>query len=111
MKQKRVGIEKQKVPKQFIDYSLTVNDDYENLEECNRTKKRIVLIVFDDIIEDIESNKELTPIVTELFLKRRKLNIGLAFISQSSFKVPEAIRLNAAHYLIRKIPKKEDFNK
>ena len=106
MKKKKVGIEKQKVPKQLIDYSLTVNDDYENLEGCNRTEKRIVLIVFDDIIEDMESNKELTPIVIEFFFRRRKLNIGLAFISQSSFKVPEAVKLNATHYFTKKVPKK-----
>ena len=51
------------------------------------------ILEFDDVIADMESNKKLSPIVTELFLRRRKLNIFLDFISQSYFKVPEIIRL------------------
>ena len=66
-----------------------------------------MLIVFDDIA-DIEPNKELNPIVNELLLRRRKLNISLAFISQSYFKVPKIIRLKAAHYFIMKIPNKRE---
>ena len=56
----------------------------------------------------MESNKNLSPIVTELFLKGRKLNILLVFISQSLFKVPKTIRLNATHYFIMKIPNKRE---
>ena len=55
------------------------------------------------MIADIESNKELSTKVTELFLRGRKLNISLAFISQSYFKVPKTIRLNDTHYFIMKI--------
>ena len=75
-------------------------DIYENLEDYNPTKKRRVLTVFDDIIVDIESNKKLSPKVTELFLRGRKLNIWLVFISQPYFKVPETVRLNATHYFV-----------
>ena len=75
-------------------------DIYENLEDYNPTKKRRVLTVFDDIIVDIESNKKLSPKVTELFLRGRKLNIWLVFISESYFKVPETVRLNATHYFV-----------
>ena len=50
--------------------------------------------MFDDTIADMESNKKLSPIVTELFLRERKLNIALAFIPKSYFKVPKTIRLN-----------------
>ena len=67
-----------------------------------------MLIVFDDMIADMESNKKLSPIVTELFLRGRKLNILLVFISQSYFKVPKTIRLNATHYFIMKIPSKRE---
>ena len=70
-----------KTPREFIDYSQTIDDVYENLEDYNPTKKRKMLIVFDDIIADKESNKKLSPIVSELFLRGRKLNISLAFIS------------------------------
>ena len=80
--------------KAFIDYSQTIDHIYENLDYYNPTKKRRALIVFDDTIADMESNKKLSPIVTELFLRERKLNIALAFISKSYFKVPKTIRLN-----------------
>ena len=63
-------------------------------------KKRKVLIVFDDLIDDMESNKKLSPNITELFLIGRKLSISLVFISQSYFKVPKTIRLNAPHYFL-----------
>ena len=71
-------------------------------------KKRRVLIVFDDTIADMESNKKLGPLVNELFLRRRQLNILLVFISQSYFKVPKTIRLNATYYFIMKIPNKRE---
>ena len=54
-----------------------------------------VIIVFDNMITGMESNKKLSSIVTELFLRRRELNVLLVFISQSYFKVPKTIRLNA----------------
>ena len=63
--------------------------------------------MFDDMITDIESNKKFSPTVIELFLRGRKLNISLVFISQSYFKVSKTIRLNATHYLIMKIPNKK----
>ena len=69
-------------------------------------KKRKVLIVFEDVIAYMESNKKLSPIDTELFLRGRKLNILLIFISQSNFKVPKTIRLNATHYFVIKVPNK-----
>ena len=102
-----VGTKKLKTPKAFIDYSQTI-DVYENLEDYNPTKKRKVLIVFGDMIVDIGANKKLSPIVTELFLRGRKRNISFVFISQSYFKVPKTIRLNATHYLIMKIPIKRE---
>ena len=58
--------------------------------------------MFDDMIEDVKSNKKLSPKVTESFLRVRKLNILLVFIPQSFFKVPKAIRLNARHYFLMK---------
>ena len=65
-----------------------------------------MLILPDDIIADMECNNKLCPIITELFLRGRKLNISLVFISQSYFKVPKTIRLNATHYFIMKIHNK-----
>ena len=56
----------------------------------------------------MDANKKISPAVTELFLRRRKLNISLVFISQSSFKVPKTVRLNAANYFVMKIPSKKE---
>ena len=104
----KVGIENLKNPKAFIDYSHTIDGVYECLEDYNPTKKRRVLIVFDDMIADMESNKKLSLIITELFRRRRKLNISLVFISQSYFKASETIRLNGTHHFIMKIPNKRE---
>ena len=76
--------------KAFLAYSNDMNV-YKNLEEYNPNKKRNWLIVFDDIIADMHSNKKLNPIVSELLIKGRKLNISLAFITQSYFAVPKSI--------------------
>ena len=77
----KLGIETLTNPKAFIDYSQTIEDVYENLKDYNLTKKRRVLTVFDDMIADMDSNKKLGPIVNELFLRGKKLNIALVFIS------------------------------
>ena len=84
-----------------------MDDIYEKIEECNPNRKRKILIVFDDMIADMLSNKELNPIVTELFIRGRKLNISLVFITQSYFDVRKNIRLNSTHYSIMKIPNKQ----
>ena len=78
------------------------------MEDYNPTKKRKVLIVLDDMITGVESNKKLSPIDIELIFRRRKLKIFMVFISQSYFKVPKTIRPNAAHYFIMKIPNKRE---
>ena len=67
-----------------------------------------MLILFDNLIADLEYNEKLSPIATGLFLRGRKLNISLVFISQSSFKLPKNIRLNATHYFIMKISNKKE---
>ena len=58
-------------------------------------KKRKVLINFNHMIADMIRNKKLNPIVNELFIRDRKLNISLVFIIQSYFKVPKEVRLNS----------------
>ena len=81
-------------------------DVYKNIEEYNAKQKRKILIVFDDMIADMLNNKKLNPIVTELFIRGRKLKISVVFITQSYFPVPKDIRLNSTHDLILKIPNK-----
>ena len=59
--------------------------------------------MFDDVIADIMSNKRFQAVMKELFIRCRKLNISLAFITQSYFSVPKDARLNSTHHLIMKI--------
>ena len=67
-----------------------------------------VLIVFDDMIADIMTNKTFQSIIKELFIRCRKINISLVFITQSYFSVPKDVRLNSTHYLIMKINSKRE---
>ena len=75
--EKKQELKIKKKAKEFIDYSRKVDNVYENLEDYKQAKKRRVLIVFNDMIEDMESNKELGPVVTELFLREKKSNFHL----------------------------------
>ena len=60
------------------------------------------------MIADMINNRKLNPVVTELFIRGRKLNISIVFITQSQFKVSKDIRLNSAHFFIIKIPNKRE---
>ena len=84
-----------------------MNDVYENIDNYNPNRKRKVLIVFDDTIADIMTNKKFQSIIKELFIRCKKPNISLVFITQSYFSVPKDVRLNSTHYLIMKINKRE----
>ena len=88
-----------------------MNDIYKNIEDNNPNKKRTILIVFDDMILDMLINKKLNLVLTELFIRCRKLKISLVFIMQSYFVVPKNIRLNSTHYFIMKFQTNENFNK
>ena len=66
-----------------MEYLNDMQDVYKNIEEYNRIKKWKVLIVFDDMIADMINNNKLNPIVTELFIRGRKLTICIVFITQS----------------------------
>ena len=63
------------------------------------------------MVADMLSNKKPNPIVTKLFIRGRKLNISLAFITQSYLDVPKNVRLHSTHYFIMQIPNKREFNK
>ena len=103
-KREGVGINHFNDPKAFIEYSNDMHDVYKNIDEYSAYKENKILIVFDDMIADIILNS----IVTKLFIRRRKLNISLAFISQSYFKVSINVRLNTSHVFIAKIPNKRE---
>ena len=105
-KKEGVGISQFNDPKPFIEYSNDMRDVYKNIDEYNPDKENKILIVFDAMIADMINNKKLKSIVTELFIRGRKLNISLFFITQSYFKVPKYVRLNTSHIFIAKIPNK-----
>ena len=107
-KRKDAGIKHLNDPNAFIEYSNTMDDVYENINDYNLSRKRKILIVFDDMIADIMANKEFKSIIKELFIRCRKLNISLVFITQSYFSVPKDVRLNSTHYLIMKINYKKE---
>ena len=103
-----VGINHFNDPKAFTEYSNDMHDVYKNINEYNLDKENKILIVFDDMIADMIHNKKLNSIVTELFIRGRKLNISLVFITQSYFKVPKDVRLNTTPFFIAKIPNKRE---
>ena len=106
--QQDVGIKYCNDPNAFIECSNRMDDVYQNIDDYSLRRKRKILIVFDDMIADIMSNKAFQAIIKELFIICRKLNISLVFITQSYFSVPKDVRLNSTNYLIMKINNRKE---
>ena len=85
-KREEVGSDHYDNPKAFLEYLNDMQDVYKNIEHYNPRKNRKLLIVFDDMIADMINNKKLNPIVTEMFLRGRKRNISVVFITQLILK-------------------------
>ena len=99
-------------PNAFIKCSNSMDDAYENIDYYNNpSRKRKILIAFDDMIADIMTNKKFQAIIKELFIRCRKMNVPLVFITQSYFSVPKDFRLNSTHYLIMKINNRIELQK
>ena len=92
-KREDAGLKHLNNPNAFIECSNSMAHVYENIHDYNPIRKRKKLIVFDDMIADIITNKEFQAIIKELFIRCRKLNISLVFITQSYFSVPNDVRL------------------
>ena len=107
-KLENAGINHLDDPNAFIECSNTMDDVYENINDNNPSRKRKILIVFDDMIADIMTNEKFKAVVKELFIRCRKLNISHIFITQSYFSVSKDARLNSTHYLIMKINHKKE---
>ena len=101
-KRKDVGRNHFNYPNAFIECSNRMDEVYQNTDDYNPSRKRKNFIVFDDMIADIMTNKKFQAIIKELFIRCRKLNISLVFITQSYFSVPKDVRLNSTHPLITK---------
>ena len=89
IKKKDVGINHLNDLKAFIEYTTYMDDVYNNIAGYNPNRKRRILIVFDDMIADIITNKKFQAIIKKLFIRCRKLGISLVYITQSYFSVPK----------------------
>ena len=89
------GIKRLNDSNAFIGCSNATDDVYEDIDDYSPNRKRRILIVFDEMIADIMSNKNIQAVVKELFIRCRKLNISLMFITQFYFSVPKDVRLNS----------------
>ena len=107
-KRQNTGLRPLNDPKAFIDYSNDMQDVYKNIEDYSVDKEHKILIIFYDMIAGMINKKKINSIVTELFVRGRKLNISLVFITQSCFKVPKDDRLNSTHFFIMKTPNKRE---
>ena len=98
-KREKAGINFNNDPNAFIEHSNSMDDIFLQIEDYNKKRKRKVLIIFDDMISHVMSDKKAQPILKDLFIRYRKLNISLCFLTQSYFSVPEDVRLNCTHYI------------
>ena len=101
-KRENVGIKHYNDSTEFFECSNTMDEVYEDIDNYNPKRDKKVLIVFDDMIADIMTNKRFQAIIKELFIRCRKLNILLVFIAQSYFRIQRDVRLNSIHHLILK---------
>ena len=110
-KREKTGLKNLNDPTAFIEYSSTMDDILENIEDYNKKRKRKILIVFDDMTSHVMSDKKAQQVLKELFIRCRKLNISLCLLNQSYFSIPKDVRLNCTHYIIFKINNKKDLQK
>ena len=106
-KRENVGTNHFNGPNAFIECSNRMDDVYPNIDDYNLSRKKI-LIVFNDRIADIMTNKKFQTIIKEPFIRCRKVIISLVFITQSYFSVPKDVRLNSIHYLIMRINNRKE---
>ena len=98
-------------PKAFIKYSDDMDDVLDDINNYNKNRDKKVLIVFDDMIADIEYNKNFKRIIKELFYRARKINVSIVFITQSYFRALKDARLNSTHYILMKIGDRKELKR
>ena len=110
-KRELAGIKNLNDPNAFIEYSDDMNGMLDDINNYNRNRDKKVLIVFDDMIADIEYNKNFKRIIKELFYRAHKINVSIVFITQSYFRALKDARLNSTHYIIMKINNKKELKR
>ena len=104
----QAGIKNLNHPHAFIEYLDDMNDVLDDINDYNKNRDKKVLIVFDDMIPDIEYNKNFKRIIKELFYRAREINVSIVFITQSYFRALKDARLNRTHYILMKIDNKKN---
>ena len=107
-KREQAGIKNLNDPHAFIEYSDDVNDVLDDINNYYKNRDKKVLIVFDDMIADIEYNKNFKRVIKELFYRAHKMNVSIVFITQSYFRALKDVRLNSTHYILMKIGNKKE---
>ena len=107
-KREQAGIKNLNDPHAFIEHSDNMNDVLYDINNYNKNRDKKVLIIFDDVIVDIEYNKNFKRINKELFYRARKINVSIVFFTQSYFRALKDARLNSTHYIIMKIGNKKE---
>ena len=107
-KREKAGINFNNDPTAFNECSNSMDDILSNIEDYNRKRKRKVLIIFDDMIYHVMSDKKAQQILKDLFIRFRKLNISLCFLAQSYFSVPKDVKLNCTYYVLFKLSNKRE---
>ena len=110
-KRQQAGIKNLNDPHAFIEYSDDMNYVLDDINNYNKNRDKKVLIVFDDMIADIEYNKNFKQIIKELFYRARKINVSIVFITQSYFKALKDARLNSTHYILMRIGNKKELKR
>ena len=110
-KREQAGIKNLNDLHAFIEYSDDMNDALDDINNYNKNRDKKVLIVFDDMIADIEYNKKFRRIIKDLFYRACKINVSIVFITQSYFKALKDARLNSTHYILMRIGNKKELKK
>ena len=110
-KREQAGIKNLNDPHAFMEYSDDMNDVLDNINNYNKNRDKKVLTVFDDMIADIEYNKNFKQIIKELFYRARKINVSIVFITQSYFRALKDAILNSTHYILMKIGNKKELKR
>ena len=107
-KREQAGIKNLNDPHAFIEYSNDMDDVLDDINNYNKNRDKKVLIIFDGMIADIMRSEKFKAIVKELFMRCRKLNISIVFITQSYFRTPKEAKLNITRYILMKMGNKKE---
>ena len=110
-KREQTGIKNLNDSKAFIEHSDDMSDALGDIKNYNKNRDKKLLIVFDDMISDIEYNNNFRKIIKELFFRGRKINVSVVFITQSYFRALKDARLNRMHYILMEINTKNELKK